>query len=420
MGVGQKYDDSGIPPNDLGRRLREIRAWRGLSLEAAAGLAGISYGYLGKLERGEKSLENRRTLEAIAAALRVAPSEFSPVPWQAEHPSANDAAYAGLVAIENVLDIFELGEDPGLPMREWPAIAADIQRLIGLSQGTADYAAQAELMPKLLGELHAVYVRSPVHRRETLIGMIWCYAAAMWTSKRLGGRGLPLLAAKEAQHCAEALESPAWQGFTAWLRGDATGGLSRPEQYRRAVRVADELRPHLDDDDVVQAYGMLHLSAALAAAVQGDRDTAETHLGEADDIARRLDTEVGSFGHMFFGRANVGIWKATIGNEFGDSRKVADQAHRVNVAALPSASRQAEFHMEIGRALLTDRRRREEGIATLMRAERLAPQRVHADVFVREAVADQLRAARRDAGGRELRGLAWRIGIAPDSGETRR
>lgn len=54
MGVGQKYDDSGIPPNDLGRRLREIRAWRGLSLEAAAGLAGISYGYLGKLERGEK------------------------------------------------------------------------------------------------------------------------------------------------------------------------------------------------------------------------------------------------------------------------------------------------------------------------------------------------------------------------------
>lgn len=33
---------------------REIRAWRGLSLEAAAGLAGISYGYLGKLERGRR------------------------------------------------------------------------------------------------------------------------------------------------------------------------------------------------------------------------------------------------------------------------------------------------------------------------------------------------------------------------------
>jgi hypothetical protein len=33
---------------------------------------------------------------------------------------------------------------------------------------------------------------------------------------------------------------------------------------------------------------------------------------------------------------------------------------------------------------------------------------------VREAVADHLRAARRDAGGRNLRGLAWRLGIAPE------
>ncbi|MGH3769880.1 MAG: hypothetical protein ACRDRW_00525 [Pseudonocardiaceae bacterium] len=31
----------------------------------------------------------------------------------------------------------------------------------------------------------------------------------------------------------------------------------------------------------------------------------------------------------------------------------------------------------------------------------------------REAVADLLRRARRDAGGRELRGLAWRMGVAP-------
>jgi hypothetical protein len=50
-----------------------------------------------------------------------------------------------------------------------------------------------------------------------------------------------------------------------------------------------------------------------------------------------------------------------------------------------------------------------------MRAEALAPQRVHADVFTREAVADHLRAARRDAGGRNLRGLAWRLGIAPEA-----
>jgi hypothetical protein len=49
----------------------------------------------------------------------------------------------------------------------------------------------------------------------------------------------------------------------------------------------------------------------------------------------------------------------------------------------------------------------------LLRAETLAPQLVRNNVFVRESVADLLAKARRDAGGRELRGLAWRLGIAP-------
>ncbi|MEV4127492.1 helix-turn-helix transcriptional regulator [Nocardia sp. NPDC049707] len=403
-----------IPPNDVGRRLREIRVWRGQSLDVVAGLAGISFGYLGKLERGEKPLENRRTLEALARALRVAPSEFSPAPWQSAAPASTESAHGGLVAVESALDAYELGDDPGIEVREWPLVAADLKRLGELAQGTGDYAGQAALMPGLLGELHAVYARDPRQRREALLGMITCYSSAVWTTKRLGGRGLPLLAARAAQQCAEMLESPEWRGFTAWLRGDATGGLSRPDQYRRAVRTADELVSYLDDPQVVQAYGMLHLSAALACAVQGDRTTTDTHLDEAAAIANRLDVEVGTFGRMWFGATNVGVWRASIGNEFGDGVKVAEHGRKVHVEALPSKSRQAEFYMEMGRALLTDSSRRDEGVQVLMHAETLAPQRVHADVFTREAVADHLRTARRDAGGRNLRGLAWRLGIAPN------
>ncbi|MGI5222532.1 helix-turn-helix domain-containing protein [Nocardia sp. CA-290969] len=407
---------SEIAPNEVGRRLREIRAWRGQTLEVTAGLAGISYGYLGKLERGEKALENRRTLEALARALRVAPSEFSPAPWESTPSAAAEAAHGGLVAVENALDAYELGEDPGCTVREWPLIAADLRRLSDLAQVTSDYAAQVELMPDLLGELHAVYARTPDRRRAALLGMITCYSSAVWTTKRLGGRGLPLLAARAAQHCAALLESPAWMGFTTWLRGDATGGLSRPEQYRRAVRCADELTAHLDDPDVIQTYGMLHLSAALACAVQGNRETADTHLAEAAAVADRLDTEVGTFGRMWFGTANVGIWRATIGNELDDGVTVAERARSVNVRAIPSNSRQAELYMEVGRALLTDSRRRDQGIQVLLRAEQLAPQRVHTDMLAREAVADHLRAARRDAAGRELRGLAWRLGVGPEQG----
>jgi hypothetical protein len=43
----------------------------------------------------------------------------------------------------------------------------------------------------------------------------------------------------------------------------------------------------------------------------------------------------------------------------------------------------------------------------------LAPQQVRNNVFAREAVTGLLASSRREAGGRELRGLAWRMGVAP-------
>ena len=49
----------------------------------------------------------------------------------------------------------------------------------------------------------------------------------------------------------------------------------------------------------------------------------------------------------------------------------------------------------------------------MLHAERLAPRWTYHDVLVRETVAGLLRQGRRDAGGRELRGLAWRMGLAP-------
>lgn len=405
-----------VPPNELGRRLREIRAWRGQSLEVVAGLAGISYGYLGRLERGEQPLSNRATLEALARALKVSPSEFNGQPWEiADGPAAE--AYAGLIAVENALEVCELGIDPGTEVREWPEIAADLAELEVVREST-DYAAACSLAPRLLTELHSAYVRRPQWRREVLVGIIRCYYALAQTTKRLGVRGLPIMIVKAANACAEELESPAWIGFAVWLRGSIAGSLSRSQQYTRAVYTADRLRPHLDDASALQAYGMLHLSAALASAVQSDRDTANTHLAEAEAVAVRMDDEVGSFARLWFGRTNVGMWRASIGMELGDGAHAVELARDLPVDAIPSPSRRAHFYAEAGRTLLAEPKRRDSGLAMLLKAEDIAPQQVRTDFFVREAIADQLRIARRDAGGRNLRGLAWRLGIAPDLGAT--
>ncbi|MGW5789197.1 helix-turn-helix domain-containing protein [Saccharopolyspora sp. NPDC003752] len=401
------------PQDAIGARIREIRSWRQITLRATADLAGISRSYLSEIERGEKPVSKRAVLERLAAALRVSPTELTGRPWTRSDP-LDAEAHEALTAIEAALEEYELGHDPGVAARPWPELAAEVQRLRELMHVHADYAAQGRLAPQLLGELHAAYVREPQHRREALLGLLHCYSSCTWTTKRLGGRGLPLLAAREAQKCAEELEAPEWLGYVTWLRGDAAGGLSRSKQYQRSVLAAEEISSALDAPDVLQASGMLHLSAALASAAQADRATMNTHLAEAEAMANRLDGPVGNFAYMWFGTVNVGIWRVALSTELGDGPRVAEVARDVHPELIPSPSRQAEYWADLGRAqLASGPASREDGLASILRAEDLAPQRVRNDVFVREAVGDLLRRSRRDAGGRELRGLAFRMGLAP-------
>jgi transcriptional regulator with XRE-family HTH domain len=396
----------------LGRRVREVRSWRQLTLREAAGLAGLSFSFWGQMERGDKAVTNRKTLEAMASALRVHPTELTGQPWT-PHDADDADAHAGLMAIEIALERYELGTEPEVPARAWPQIQTDLDRLIKITHWTSDHAVMGELAPAVIGELHGAYLRLPQQRREILLGLMNAYSSAMWTTKRLGGRGLPTLAARSVQHCAEALGDPVWLGYAAWLRGNATGQLDRAAQYRRSVTVAETLTGQLDSGDALQAYGMLHLSAALAASAQAESATAATHLQEASALAARMDTEVGTWAHLWFGPTNVGIWKTSLALEIGEHGQALEAAKTVHPELLPGGVRQAEFWAEVGRALVATKKTREKGVRVLLHAEQLAPQLIRTDVFVRETVADLLRQARRDAGGRELRGLAWRMGVAP-------
>jgi transcriptional regulator with XRE-family HTH domain len=396
----------------FGRRLREVRRWRELTLREAADLAGLSFSFWGQVERGEKAVTNRKTLEAMVTVLRVHPTELSGQPWTPQN-ALGSTTPAGLVAIETALERYELGTDPELPVRSWPEIQIDLDRLVKLTHVTSDHAAMGELAPALIGELHGAYLRLPQRRWDILIGLMMAYTSAAWTAKRLGGWGLPALAARAVQQGAETLGDPMWLGYAAWLRGNVTGHLDRAAQYQRSVTAAENLTCQLDSRDALQACGMLHLSATLAAGAQADRATAATHLQEALALAARLDTEVGTWANLWFGPTNVGIWRTAVALELGEHGQALEAAKTVHPELLPSPVRQAEFWIEVGRALVAERKARQEGLQVLLRAERLAPQIVRNDLFVREAVADLLRRARGDAGGRELHGLAWRLGIAP-------
>ncbi|NUS63767.1 MAG: helix-turn-helix transcriptional regulator [Saccharothrix sp.] len=400
-----------VTDNHIGRRLREVRSWRQLSLTAVAGLAGITPAYLSMLERGLRPLTKRSVLEALATVLKVAPTELTGAPF-APANAVDAEAHAALREVETVLSAVDLGVDPGVEPAPWPQLRDQVIRLNTVLRPEADYAAQGRVVPGLLMQLHAAYVRYPRHRRAVLAGLIHAYHAAAVLTKNLGVRGLPVVAARLAQQCAEELDTPEWLGFSVWLRGHAAGSQGRAHQLAASVRGIDRMAGS-DDPNVRQMVGMLHLNAALAAATMRDRETAYTHLDEAEALSARLPDKRENFAVLHFGAPNVGVWRVSLATELGEGGKVAELARAVDPNALHAKARRAMYWTDLGRSLLTERSKVSAGIQALVTAESIAPQRVRNNVFVLEAVADLLRRAQRDAAGRELRGLAWHMGVTP-------
>ncbi|MGH3885831.1 MAG: hypothetical protein ACRDSZ_04545 [Pseudonocardiaceae bacterium] len=252
----------------------------------------------------------------------------------------------------------------------------------------------------------------PARRREILVALMSVYHCTASLTKNLGVRGLPMLATLRPARVAEELDDPAWSGVVAFMRGASSGEAHRSQQYRQLVAAADALCPHLDDRRAFEMYGMLHLLAAFACAAQHHAEDTTTHLDEAAALADRLDDEVGTFATLHFGQAIVGMWRISVATELGDGDRVAELGRAVHPEVIP-ASRQSIYWADLGRGLVTDRRTRDQGIQALTHAEAIAPQRIRNNPLVRETVTGLLCQARRDAGGRELRGLAWRMGVAP-------
>lgn len=74
--VASGMDESGR----IGTTARRARRRRGMSLNTAAGLAGISKGYLSKLETGNASFTRRGLVEDLASALGCSPIDLTGLP----------------------------------------------------------------------------------------------------------------------------------------------------------------------------------------------------------------------------------------------------------------------------------------------------------------------------------------------------
>lgn len=155
-------------------------------------------------------------------------------------------------------------------------------------------------------------------------------------------------------------------------------------------------------------YGTLFLVGSLAAARDDDRQASQTFLREADQAATRLGHD-GNHLWTAFGPTNVAIHRVASAMDLGDVQVAIDLGPRIDTSGLP-VERRVRHAMETARAL-TAWNRTDEALATLLQAERLAPEQVRHHALSRRLVQTWIRRGR-SRPSFELAGLAQRVHVA--------
>ncbi|RSM64911.1 hypothetical protein DMB66_18200 [Actinoplanes sp. ATCC 53533] len=390
-------DDEGI-----GTRIRRYRRYRGMSLDQAAGLAGISKPYLSRLERGERSADSRSLLNRISSALQV------PVPDLTGQPYAvRGRALADTRAGVNETRLALL--DPSGPLRSEQEIAAVVDGL-DLLMNSCDLARQARVIPDLLRwtQQSALTLGTTAAYERAVIASY----AAMFLMRNLGEFDLAWMAAEQMRAAAEKIGNPATLGFVAYAQAHA---LAAAGALRRAQAVALAAQAmHAAGAEGLAARGSCLLVAASTSATLGDVDDARTMVADAERLAERLDEPALIARHASFATWNVTMHRVSIEVEGGNPAAALDAARPLTEKPVRHHERMSYLWVDVGRAF-KQLDRRPEAIEAFRRAERSAPLRVRLSPVVRNNVRELLDKGHRRTDGADLRGLAERCGVLTQS-----
>jgi transcriptional regulator with XRE-family HTH domain len=399
----------------IGARLRILRRWRGMTQAELAGLTDLSPSFVSMIENGQRPLDRRSHIAAIATALRVSETDLVGAPHLTPDPLQADPHMA-IPPLRVALQTNSLAEPACEQARPLPELVRELREQVEPLFFACDYVRLGQRLPAVIDELH-YRVAAPEDEREhrlALRALVEACAYAAFRAKDLGYPDLAHAAAARAGEAAEVLGEPVTTGKAsyAWLQTMPRAG-SWDRTMLAAERAAGALEAHVRDDRLgIQVLGQLTLTAAMAAVVTRKGGAAAHWLGEADRLADRLPDDPAAGWHSF-SKTNVGVWRVAIGVERGESgHKVLELASQVDEARLSARrSRLTSFRSDVGRGLAREPRTQADGVRWLRRAEETAPQRVRNSAAVRETVAYLLNRATAAAGGRELRGMAARMGL---------
>jgi len=339
----------------IGARLRTLRRWRGKSQVELAGLAGLSPSFLSMVETGQRPLDRRSHIAALANALKVSETDLVGGPHLTPDPLQSDP-HMGIPALRVALQTNTLSTPAVQKARPLPQLVQVVTGQIEPIRRACNYVEVGQLLPDVLDELHyhVAAAADEAAERLALQALIEACICATFTAKNLNYTDLAHLAALRAEEAASRLSDPVYKGkadFVWLLTLPRAGSWSR--NLVAAGRAADTLEPHVRDGLGRQVLGMITLTASLSAAVVQRGDTAQHWLGEAAGIATRVpDQPMDNW--QSFSTTNVNIWRVERGEAGGAILKLAEP---VTLDGLDQrSSRRADFFADMGRGLARDPR----------------------------------------------------------------
>ena len=259
----------------IGARLRTLRRWRGKTQTELAGLAGLSPSFISMVETGQRPLDRRSHIAALASALRVSETDLAGGPHLSSDRQQSDP-HMSIPALRVAILSNTLTSPVTERARALTDLAGEVAGEVRPACRDANYLRAGELLPSLIDELH-VHVAEPADEaalRLALETLVDACVAAEETANVLGYTDLAHAAAARAMEAAAILGDPVPQGKAAWAHVMALPRDGMPERKLAvAERAAHQLEPHARQGLGVQVLGMLTLTAAMAArwSIRGPR-----------------------------------------------------------------------------------------------------------------------------------------------------
>jgi transcriptional regulator with XRE-family HTH domain len=361
-----------------GARIAAARKRAGLTQRGLAQTIDYSYSLIHQVEGGHKPA-SPDLVAAVARALRIDVTTLTGQPYVTE--LQQDRLDALIRPIREALDLYDLGDDPDLPVRPAHELAAAADNLCQQVRATQLNSA-ATLLPAVIAELTSAAYRTPTAQLWGALGST--YRTAHDVAVKLGYYDLSTIALDRMAWAADRASDPLLAAVRQYMRalvyhreGEHRIGLRLIAAGHSLAADAEQTR------DAVAVAGQLHLGASVIAARARNASLVDSHLEEAHACADR--TGESSTHWLSFGPTNVSCHEVSAQVELREFDTALEMAADVQLPQGWATSRQAHFHIDRGRSQM-ETGRTGAALTSILTARQLAPQQTRYHPGARETI----------------------------------